>query len=132
MKIWLEMKPVNQVVKRLGLNEGGRAQRFHTNNVLRRIVKYMPYRTGALIKQTQISSPVNKPQIFVPGPAAQYLYHGFAMEGKAPKKVTDRPLKYTTTKNPQAGPYWDQRLVASEGDVMAQELKDFIRSGGTV
>lgn len=132
MKIRLEMKPVNQVVKRLGLDDGGRAQRFHTNNVLRRIQKFMPYRTGATIKTMIAQTDINKPEVILDVPHGKYIYHGKAMEGRAPKTVTDRPLKYTTTKNPQAGPYWDRRLAAAEGEVMAQELEDFIRNGGTV
>ena len=44
----------------------------------------------------------------------KYLYYGKAMEGKAPKRVTDRPLEYTKTKNPRAGPFWDRALCAAE------------------
>ena len=39
-------------VEALGLGRDGPVQQFHTANVLRRIQKYMPYRTGATIKLT--------------------------------------------------------------------------------
>lgn len=132
MKVRLEMKPVNQIIQRLGLDEGGAAQRFHTLNVRRRIQKYMPYRTGMTIKVMMFQTDGNKPEVVLDVPYGKYLYHGKAMEGPPPKRVTDRPLHYTTTKNPQAGPYWDRQLAAAEGDVMAQELEDYIKSGGTV
>lgn len=125
-RVRVDMRPVKAIMKAKGLTVDGDVQQFHTANVLRRIVKYMPYRTGGLIKLTQISSPVTKPQIFVPGPAARYLFYGKAMEGPAPKRVTDRDLQYTKTKNPQAGPFWDRTLVAAEGSALRTDLQNFI------
>lgn len=125
-KITLDMKPVNQILKAKGLTAGGDVQRFHTQNVLRRIQKYMPYRTGATIKLTIAQTDINKPQIITDVPYGKYLYYGKAMEGNPPKRVTDRDLQYTTTKNPQAGPYWDRALVAAEGAKLTSELQNYI------
>ena len=127
-RVKVDMRPVKAILKAKGLTVDGDVQRFHTANVLRRIVKYMPYRTGALIKLTQISSPVTKSQIFVPGPTAQYLYRGKVMEGppEGPKRATDRDLQYTKTKNPKAGPYWDRALVAAEGTAMRNDLQRYV------
>lgn len=151
MKVRVEMKPVNQIVKRLGLDPGGRAQRFHTLNVRNRIQKYMPFRTGMTIKVMMFQTDGNSPEVVLDVPYAKFLYYGKLMvdpvtgaagfrdkDGqwkswtKRPKVQSNRPITYTTTKNPQAGPYWDRRLAAAEGDVMAQELEDYIRNGGTV
>jgi hypothetical protein len=130
-KITVNMKPVNQIMKRLGVDAGGAVQQFHTANVIRRIQKYMPYRSGALIKLMIAQSPISEPFVRVEAPQARYLYHGKAMEGKAPKTVTDRDLKYTTTKNPQAGPFWDRRLKAAEGKAMQSDLQAYVeRLGG--
>ena len=148
MRIRIELEPVTAVVNRLGLAPNGRAQKFHTNNVMRRMAKYMPYRTGATIKLMIAQTDISRPEIIVPGPYAQYLYYGKRMvnakTGKGPAmipgvglrfprgsqlKVTDIPLEYTVTKNPQAGPFWDQRLAAAEGDILARELEDFIKRG---
>lgn len=41
--------------------------------------------------------------------------------------ATDRPLTYTTTKNPLAGPFWGRRLMAEEGDAMLQDVKNYVR-----
>ena len=60
-------------------------------------------------------------------PYARYLFYGYAMEGKAPKRVTDRPLKYTKTKNPNAGPRWDKALSAAEGAALAADLERYIK-----
>lgn len=127
----LKLKPVSQIEKRLGIDPGGDVQRFHTQNVLRRIVKFMPYRTGATIKLTIAQTDINKPFIVTDTPYAKYLYYGKAMAGRAPKTVTNRDLVYTKTKNPQAGPFWDRALVASEGAVIRRELQAYInRKGG--
>lgn len=125
-KITVDMKPVNQILKSKGLTAGGDVQRFHTQNVLRRIQKYMPYRTGATIKTMVAQTDINNPLIILDVPYGRYLYHGKAMEGKAPRVMTDRDLVYTKTKNPQAGPYWDRALVAAEMPAMQADLQRYV------
>lgn len=145
-EIKVSTKPVKAIMKSHGLDAGGAVQRFHTQNALRRIVKYMPYRTGATIKLTQAQSPISVDAINTFVPYARYLHEGKVMvnaaTGKGPAyipnvgyryrkgtilKATDRPLTYTTTKNPNAGPYWGRRLMAEEGDAMLQDLKNYVR-----
>lgn len=96
---------------------------FHTKNVLRRIQKYMPYRTGATIKLTVAQTDPRVPEIVTEEPQVVYLYNGVSRSGK--------PLNYTKTKNPLAGGHWDRALVAAEGDALAADLERYIgkRSG---
>lgn len=129
-RITVNMKPVNQIMKRLGVDARGTVQQFHTANVIRRIQKYMPFRSGALIKQMIVQSPISEPFVRVDAPQARYLYHGKVMVGPPPKVVTDRDLRYTTTKNPQAGPYWDRRLKAAEGKAMQSDLQAYAKKMG--
>lgn len=70
-RVKVDMRPVRAILKAKGLTVDGDVQRFHTSNVLRRIVKYMPYRTGATIKLTQTQTVVNEPRIITAGPACQ-------------------------------------------------------------
>ena len=63
-KVRLDMKPIRRLLKEKGLAVTGDVQRFHTANVLRRIIKYMPYRTGATIKLTQ--APVSYTHLTLP------------------------------------------------------------------
>ena len=125
-KYKLVMNPVSQIIRDKGMNASGDVQAFHTQNVLRRIQKYMPYRTGATIKLTIAQTDIHKPEIVTDVPYARYLFYGYAMDGKAPKRVTDRPLNYTKTKNPNAGPRWDRALSAAEGKAMAADLQRYI------
>lgn len=128
-RITVNMKSVDRILKEKGLQRGGDVQRFHTANVIKRIQKYMPYRSSALIKLMIAQSPVSEPFVRIDAPQARYLYYGKAMEGKAPKTVTDRDLRYTTTKNPQAGPFWDRRLLAAEKKAMQSDLQQFLDRG---
>lgn len=146
VKMKLQMDSTSQIVKRLGLDERGDAQAFHTNNVLRRLKKFMPFISGALYKLTVAQTDIRKPEIRTIAPQAKYLWRGKKMvnakTGKGPAmipgvgprykkgtilKVTGKPLKYTTTKNPQAGPKWDRTLVAEEGNVIVSELQQYIK-----
>lgn len=147
-RITVKLKPTGQAMSELGVLPGGAVQRFHTQNVIRRIQKYMPFRTGTTVKLMVTQSPVSEPFVVIDAPYARYLYYGKVMvdskTGKGPAyipnvgyrfrrgavlKSTDRPLKYTITKNPQAGPLWDKRLVAAEGEVMREELQSFADRG---
>ena len=127
MIIRVDIKPVSQIIQNKGLSPSGDVQRFHTNNVLRRIQKYMPYRTGATIKMMIVQTDTSKPEIVLDVPYAKYLYYGKAMEGRAPKRLTDRDLVYTKTKNPHAGPFWDRALAAAEGDAMAEDVQRYLK-----
>lgn len=130
MKVTVKMNPLSRVLRDHGLDRSGNVQRFWTSNVLRRIQRYMPYRTGETIKLTIAQTNTNVPEIVTDTPNARYLFYGYAMEGRAPKRVTARPLKYTKTNNPNAGPRWDKAVVAAEGSVMRRELQDYIDREG--
>ena len=129
-KVRLDMKPIRRLLKEKGLAVTGDVQRFHTANVLRRIIKYMPYRTGATIKLTQAQTVISKPEIVTDVPYGKYLYYGKVMVGAPPKRATDRDLRYTKTKNPLAGPFWDLALTAAEGAAMVGALQRYIRMKG--
>lgn len=126
MQVTLRMKDMNRLIRDKGLSSNGSVQAFHTNNVMRRIIKYMPYRTGATIKKTILDTDINKPYIVTNVPYGKYLYYGKVMVGSPPKQVTDIPLQYTKTKNPQAGPFWDRALVAAEGAALRADLQRYI------
>lgn len=126
----LKMKPIGQILRDKGLTADGSVQSFHTNNVLRRIIKYMPYRTGATIKLTVVQTDINSRYIVTDAPYGKYLFYGKAMEGRAPKRLTSRNLTYTKSKNPNAGPFWDRALVAAEGAALRADLQRYIKSRG--
>ena len=143
-EVILTMKELDQIVKDKGLHQAGDVQMFHTQNVLRRMKRYMPFRTGTTYKITVAQTDIRKPLVVTDVPYGKYLYHGKVMvdpktgaagfmtpEGWRSRKGcvkvrTERPLRYTLTKNPQAGPYWDRTLSACEGKAMAADLQRYL------
>lgn len=145
MKVKMYLPSASKLVRSKGLGKDGNVQAFHTRNVLRRLKRYMPFCTGATYKTTVAQTDIRKPEIVTDVPYARYLYFGKAMvnskTGKGPAlipgvgyryrkgtvlKVTDRNLKYTTTKNSDAGPFWDRTLIAREGSAMTADLQRYI------
>ena len=144
MRAIVKCKSAAQIVRSHGLERNGDVQRYWTNIVNRRLSRYMPYRLGDLSgKLKYVSGPA---EITVAAPYAKYQYYGKVMidpeinaagfltkDGTwrsrkgVVKVLTDRPLSYDTSKNANAGPYWDRRLVAAEGAAMAQEIRAYIR-----
>ena len=140
---YLEMNSVDKIIRDKGLDPAGDLQRFHTANVLRRIIKYMPFLSGMLVKLTIAQTVISKPEIVTDAPEAEFLFEGKVMvdpknnaagfmtpEGwrsrKGCTKVrTERNLKYTKTKNPRAGPHWHKALSATEGKAMAADLQRY-------
>lgn len=140
----LTIKELNQMVKDKGLAKAGDVQMFHTQNVLRRIKRYMPFVSGVTYKITVAQTDIHKPEIVTDTPYAKYLFYGKVMvdpktgaagfmtpEGWRSRKgcvkvLTDRNLQFDRTKNPQAGPRWDRALSAAEGKAMAADLQRYI------
>lgn len=125
--IKIDMKPVQTILKNHGLDENGHVQKKLTAIVNHRITRYMPYLTGTLaMRSKRITSPT---EIRVEAPYARYTYFGKVMEGLAPKKATGIDLIYTKTPHPDAGPYWDRRLMAAESKAIAKEVEEYIKRG---
>ena len=145
VKVKLEIPIANEIIRSRGLGPCGDAQQFHTENVLKRIKRYMPFLSGELYKLTVAQTDISKPEIVTAAPQAQYLFRGKKMvnakTGKGPSmipgvgpryrrgtilKAPSEPLNYTRTKNPMAGPRWDRALVASEGSAIAEDLQRYL------
>lgn len=147
-RIKVEMKPVDTILTRLGVDKNGDVQMQVTRIINNRITKYMPFRTGALAtKLKRIKSPT---EIEVAAPYAIYMYYGKVMvnsaTGKGPAfipgvgyryrkgtvlKATERDLNYDLTKHPKAGPFWDRRMMASEAAQIAHDIQVYVnRRGG--
>lgn len=150
MKVKLHLPSAAQIIRAKGLAADGAVQMFHTQNVLRRIKKFMPFRTGLTYKITVAQTDIRKPEIVTDTPYGKHLFRGKVMidpklgiagfmtpEGWRSRKgcvkvLTNRDLQFFKGKNPRAGPRWDKALSANEGKAMAADLQRFIdkRSGG--
>lgn len=120
MKITLDLPSGEELVQKKGFDKNGKVQLFHTNNVSRRIEKFMPKQSGAL--RGRLKQIHNGSEIKVNGRYAKYQFYGMVMVGRAPKRATSKPLQYGT-----GGPHWDKALVAEEGKVIEAELQAYIK-----
>ena len=141
----LTMQEANEIIKNKGMHPGGDLQAFHTQNVLRRIKKYMPFVTGRLYKIAVIQTNIRKPEIVTDSPDAKYLFYGKVMvdpktgiagfmtpEGWRSRRGcvkvrTDRDLQYNKNKNPRAGPRWDVAVSVNEGKAMAADATRYAK-----
>lgn len=134
----------SELLQQAGLQDDGAIQTFHTNNVLRRIMKYMPAQSTALMKLTVVQTDITKPCIVTDAPQARYLFFGMLMVDPETKKgafyspeygywsrpgvakeLTNIPLNFDKSINANAGPRWDLALTSNEMPVMKQELQNY-------
>lgn len=117
VKVDANLMPPKEVIAKLGVSEKGHVQQYLTDRVLFRMRRYMPWLTG--MTATSLTMATSPTTITVNAPYAQYLYNGVSKSGK--------PLEYTHTENPLAGPFWDRILAQNEGATIAQEVADYAR-----
>ena len=148
-KVKVKMVPVNRVITRIGANRDGAVQRFVTQTVNRRITRFMPYRTGWLSGKAKYIR--SSTEIAVQAPYARYQYYGkkmvpvsgggpFYLEGVGWRfrrgtvlRTTDIPLDQSGgngPNNPFPGPFWDRRMMAAEGEQIAEEVQAYVDRRG--
>ena len=124
-KLKIKINPVNQILKRHGLQNDGKVNLFLRNEVERYSDPYIPFKKSNL--KNNKSYP-NNHSIKYNSPYARYQYYGKVMAGKAPKKVTNKNLKYNGA--PKRGAKWDKRMWNDRGKEITKNLKIFIKNGG--
>lgn len=143
-KIKVKMEPIAAIVQKLGVDRDGSVQKFLTNSINRRMTRYMAYRTGTLATDDKFVAAPDRIDVISPYARAMYYPNVMvnAKTGKGPGvipgvgprfrkgtilKPSDRKWDYATDKNPKAGPYWDKRLMAAEGEAIAAEVTEFAK-----
>ena len=139
------IKPTSEIVIRLGIQEGGPAHKFLTNDCYNHMDKYVPYSgdTGRLHLRENVS--LSADSITYEMPYAKYMYYGKKMvmsNGKSAfyspdygfwskkgekKTLTNEDLVYHT---PGTGPYWDELMWSAEGEDVIQEVQEYIETHG--
>ena len=61
MKVSVKMNPVSKVLRDKGLLSDGKIQMFHTQNVLRRIQRFMQKVSGMLLKLMIVQTNIRRP-----------------------------------------------------------------------
>lgn len=141
----VQIQPSQEIVRRLGLEPGGRAQRHFTNEVRRWSDDYVPMDSGMLKNNTSTESDYTG--YTYESPYAHYMYIGdlfvdpITLKGAffdGVDKIWSRPNtpkikdpngRKLNNWNGKRGPYWVERMWADNGDTICRELENYIRSG---
>ena len=113
----MRLKPVNQIKLDLGINAGGRIQKFFTDACARHMDEYVPMDKGMLARYR-----IEGTEIVYHQPYARYQYYGLSKKGK--------PLNYHTDKHRLATSYWDKHMVSAEMGDIIDEIEKEIRKHG--
>lgn len=115
----------NNVLRRLGLERGGRAQKALDAAVIHYSQPFVPWATGSLWRSAFTATKIGSGEVVWPGPYAHYMWEGivygpnipiFEENGETPtrfispkgekKHPTGKELEYTRDKNPLASDHW--------------------------
>lgn len=114
-----QMKPTSVIKANLGLNPGGRIQKFFTNECYKAMDRFVPMDEGDL--RTIVSMSIDGTAIIYESPYARYQYYGIRRDG------TRVVMNYTT---PGTGPYWDERMWSVDKDRILRSVQKEIERGG--
>lgn len=114
-----ELNGMGTMLAKRGLQPNGAAQLMLSNEVARHCDPYVPM-SGGSSAHMKNQRRVEPDGVVYPGPYARYLYFGKVMVGRAPKKVTDRDLKYHGA--PKRGAFWDKRMWKDKKHVILKSV----------
>lgn len=110
----MKMKPISQIKADLGINPGGRVQRFFTDTCYKHMDKYVPKDTGVL--RTVVDKGADYITYEMPYAHAQYI-----------GEVHGSPVRNYTT--PGTGSYWDKKMVSAEMNDVIKEVQEYVNRG---
>lgn len=107
----VDMSDFKQATKDLGLNEAGAVQQYATKRAAERMDKYVPFRGGVLKGDITVEDT----QITYKQEYARPMYFGISSAGN--------PIQYNGA--PQRGAFWDEKMIAAEGDEWVAEVQEY-------
>ena len=122
--VHLDMPPAKELLRDRGLDPQGKALDFATQEVLNRVQRYMPKRSGAMIGVTRTQTNIRSHEITTDVPYAKKVFYGKGADGQ--------PLHYTQDEGGALrGPRWDQAVEQYEGAAIAQAVQQYLDGGRT-
>lgn len=124
----VKMNPTSVIKANLGINPGGKVQKFFTNTCALHMDKYVPMDEGILantvVSGGSVTGNVKTNSIHYEQPYARYVYYGQRQDG------THVIKNYSKDKHPLAGSYWDRKMVSAEFEDVIEEVQNFLKRGG--
>ena len=125
--------------------DGKEARTALHNAIISYCMPYVPFETGTLANSPWTASEPGSGQVIYNTPYARYLYYGqvygpnipfFDDDSEIPtyfrspagkkKHPTGRPLTYSQDLNPQAGPFWFDRMRGDHLEDIVEEVQDVV------
>lgn len=137
----------DDILRKFGLEEGGRVQRTIDQKVIDYCQPYVPASPDRTLEfSAQASTDIGSGEVIWNTPYAHYQYMGivygpnipiiedgilmgwFSPPGR-PKQPTDRELTYDTSQNPLAGSHWFERMKADRLNDILDEARRVMKQG---
>ena len=135
------------LLKRFGLEDHGPVQIAIDKSIIDYMMAYWAFDTGTLARSAYTASDIGSGTIIYPGPYAHYMAMGevygpnipvfednsgeptgfFSPPGQQ-KHPTGRQIQYKTDKNPLAGAFPFERMVADHRNDILEEARNVARS----
>lgn len=136
----LEIKPTELLLKKRGLQNMGKVQKYIDSECIRLMKPYTPMLSGWLVKSLTSGTVIGSGEIHQNTPYAKYQYYGklmvssitgsaYARQGEK-KVLTSKNLKYNTSKNPNAGAFWFERMKADHKSKILKGAQEVANRGG--
>lgn len=120
-----------------------KAQEFIDSECIRLMKPYTPFRNGFLEKSATLGTVIGSGEIHQIAPYARYLYYGEVYGPNIPvrengqivgyfspkdkkKQPIGRQMEYDTTKHPQAGKMWFERMKADHKEEILQGAAEIL------
>ena len=122
----LKLKPVNVIEAQLGIQPNGPIQQWFTDTCALHMDKYVPWDKGHLAETVVVNGRVNKKNVTENSitynqPYAIYVYY--------PER-NGKEIIYQKDTHKHAGPYWDERMVSAEKDIITKEVQNYLNKHG--
>lgn len=114
MRLNADLSP-ETIAERFNLEPGGAAQRMLTFATMYYMVDYWAYDTGRLANSPYYASNYDTGEIVYDTPYASEMYYGVREDG--------RTFNYHLDKNPLAGPFPLERMLADHKDDIVEEVR---------
>lgn len=114
----LKINSLNDIKKRLNIQEDGPIQAFFTNTCYKAMDEFVPMSANNSQTSLRKNVMVTTNAIYYMSPYAKYQYKGERDDG------THKVKNYTT---PGTGPYWDERMKSAKMDKVVKDVKNEMR-----
>lgn len=141
-KIDVKLLNADEIKRGLHMEPGGKAQQVLEKSIIDYSLPYTPFDTGTLANSAYSATKLGSGEVVYPGPYAHYQYFGqvygpnipvfeddsgvptrwFSPPGQK-KHPVGRFLTYKTDQNPNAGPFWVERMWAAHSKDVIEEVR---------